>query len=147
MDPGYVSAMAALSGSVVGGVTSLAASWLSQSAQVRANQLVQDKSRRQDLYKAFIEEASRIFAHALANNAAEIASLVNLYAMISRMRILSSFAVIQHADALVRLIIDTYFEPNMTLRELRDAVDGNRFDPIRQFSEACREDLSRSQRI
>jgi hypothetical protein len=147
MDPAYVSAMAALSGSVVGGVTSLAASWLSQSAQVRANQLVQDKSRRQDLYKAFIEEASRIFAHALANNAAEIASLVNLYAMISRMRILSSPAVIQHADALVRLIIDTYFEPNVTLRELRDAVEGNRFDPIRQFSEACREDLSRSQRI
>ncbi len=147
MDSAYVSAMAALSGSVVGGVTSLAASWLSQSAQVRANQLVQDKSRRQDLYKAFIEEASRIFAHALVNNAAEIASLVNLYAMISRMRILSSPAVVQHADALVRLIIDTYFEPNTTLRELRDAVDRNRFDPIRQFSEACREDLSRSQRI
>jgi hypothetical protein len=41
----------------------------------------------------------------------------------------------------MRLIIDTYFTPNETLRELRDAMQSAHVDPLRDFSEACREDL------
>ena len=36
MDPAYISAIAALAGSAIGGLTSLAASWLSQNVQARA---------------------------------------------------------------------------------------------------------------
>ena len=93
MDTAYISAIAALSGSVIGGLTSLAASWLSQSAQARAQQVIQDKSRRQDLYKVFIEDASRLYGEALMTDKAEISNLVGLYAMVSRMRILSASPV------------------------------------------------------
>jgi hypothetical protein len=68
MDSAYVSAIAALAGSVIGGVTSLAATWLSQNAQARAQQIMNDKSQRQDLYKAFIEEASNLYADAPRGN-------------------------------------------------------------------------------
>jgi hypothetical protein len=141
MDTAYFSAIAALSGSVIGGLTSLAASWVTQNAQARIQQIAQHKSRRQELYKTFIEEASRLYGEALMTDKAEITNLVNLYAMVSRMRVLSAPSVAQQADAVVRLIIETYFEPNTTLRELREILRDGHIDPLREFSEACRDDL------
>jgi len=141
MDPAYFSAIAALSGSVIGGLTSLAASWVTQNAQARTEQRLQDKSRRRELYRMFIEEASKLYGEALTTDKAEITNLVNLYAMISRMRVLGSPSVVQAADAVVRLIIETYFAPNKTLRELRQLLRSEHIDPLREFSEACRDDL------
>jgi hypothetical protein len=143
MDTAYISAIAALSGSVIGGLTSLAASWLSQSAQARAQQVIQDKSRRQDLYKVFIEDASRLYGEALMTDKAEISNLVGLYAMVSRMRILSASPVADAADDVVRLIIQTYFEPNKTLYDVREITKSGHIDPLRTFSEVCRDDLRR----
>lgn len=141
MDAGYFSAIAALSGSAIGGLTSLTASWLSQSVQARTQQRLQNVSQRQELYRGFIEEASRLYARALESNKADITDLVSLYAMASRMRILSSPIVAQSADGVVRLIIDTYFQPNMTLSDIRKALATDGVDPLRTFSEACRREL------
>ena len=49
MDVAYISALAALAGSVVGGLTSGLATWVSQRAQVRAGQLAHEMSQRDDL--------------------------------------------------------------------------------------------------
>ncbi|HUO91071.1 MAG TPA: hypothetical protein VMU08_18005 [Rhizomicrobium sp.] len=144
MDAGIVSALAALAGSVIGGMTSLAASWLSQDFQARAGQLAADKTRRQDLYKDFIEEASKLYGEALTSDKAEIHHFVGLYAMVSRMRVLSSPKVIEAADGIVHLIVDTYFAPNKTLRDIRQLMQSPHsqdIDPLRKFSEACREDI------
>jgi len=141
MDPAYISALAALSGSVIGGCTSLAASWLSQNVQARTQQRLADKTLRQQLYKSFIDEASRLYADALMTDKGALSNLVALYAMVSRMRVLSAPPVVHCADAVVRRIIDTYLEPNKSLRDLRDSLDDDRIDMLRPFSEACREDL------
>ena len=125
----------------IGGLTSLAASWVTQSTQVRAQHALYDKIRRQELYKFFIEEASRLYGDALVNDEAPITRFVDLYAMLSQMRVMSSPAVVQTADAVVRLVIDTYFEPTKTLRDLREILKAGHMDPLREFSEACREDL------
>src|SRR5215468_11316222 len=114
MEPAYLSAFAALAGSTIGGLTSLTASWLTQYVQFRAQQRASDLSRREDLYKNFIEEASRLYADAFAHDEAEVANLVNLYALVSRMRVLSSPAVVESADKVVRTIIETYLAPNRT---------------------------------
>jgi len=141
MEAEIVSALAALSGSVIGGLTSLAASWVSHSVEARMQQTAADTARRQELYKAFIEEASMLYGEALGSDKAGISTLVGLYAMVSRMRILSTPHVTESADKVVRLTIDTYFAPNKTLRELRDVIKSGHIDPLRDFSEACREDL------
>ena len=90
MNLAYLTALAALAGSAVGGLTSLASAWLTQHRQDRARQLSQDKVRRQKLYKQFIDEASKLYADALVHEEAEISALVSVYALISRMRVLSS---------------------------------------------------------
>jgi hypothetical protein len=142
MNPTYVPAVAALAGSAIGGLTSFASAWLNQERQDRATRVSQDKARRQKLYKQFIDEASKLYADALTHDQAEISALVSVYALIGRMRVLSSPAVVEEADAVVRTIVDTYFAPNKTFPELRKLISGHAIDPLRDFSEQCREDLS-----
>jgi hypothetical protein len=141
MNSASLPALAALAGSAIGSVTSLASAWLIQRRQDRATRVTQDKSRRQKLYKQFIDEASKLYADALAHDEAEVSALVSVYALISRMRVLSSPAVVEKAEAVVRMIVDTYFSPNKTLPELRRLMDSHAIDPLRDFSEECREEL------
>ena len=141
MNPAYLSALAALAGSAVGGLTSLGSAWLTQRHQDRATRRSRDKARRQKLYKQFIDEASKLYADALVHDKAEIAALVSVYALISRMRVVSSPAVVEKAEAVVRVIVDTYFAPNKTFPELRKLMSSHAVDPLRAFSEECHAEL------
>ena len=147
METAYISAIAALSGSIIGGLTSLAASWVSQNTQARTQMLLESKSRRQELYKAFIEEASKLYGDALvtdsAQDSADVSKFAGLYVMLSRMRILSSQAVIENARKIINAIAKEYFEPNRTLREMygKSHELDDELDIMRRFTEACREDL------
>ena len=142
MDPAYISALSALAGSLIGGLTSLAGSWVSQNAQARAQQLLGSWTRRQELYNAFIEGASKLYGDALVSNDAEVSKFIPLSVILNRMRVLSSASVVEEAEAVIERIVDTYLEPNQTLRELRGQHD--KIDILRRFSEACRKDLSRA---
>lgn len=141
MNSAYLPALAALAGSAIGGLTSFASAWLTQHRQDRARRFSQDKARRQKLYRQFIDEASKLYADALVHDGSEISALVNVYALVSRMRVLSSSAVVEKAEAVVRMIVDTYFAPNRTFPELRDLLRSNATDPMRAFSEECRTEL------
>jgi hypothetical protein len=141
INPSYLPALAALAGSATGGLTSLASAWLTLRRQGHATRLSQDKARRQKLYRLFIEEASKLYADALVHDEAEVSALVRVYALISRMRILSSPAVVEKAEAVVRMIVDTYFAPNKTFPEVRKLMESRAIDPLRAFSEQCRADL------
>jgi hypothetical protein len=143
MESAYFSAFAALVGSMIGGLTSLTASWLTQHVQFKAQQRATDLRQRQDLYKAFIEEASRWHADAYAHDTAEVANLVNLYALVSQMRMLSSPRIVESADHVIRVIIETYLAPNKTFHDVRDILDNEAMQPLREFSNACREELQR----
>ncbi len=142
MDPVYISAFAALAGSAIGGLTSLGASWLTQRTQVMAQQFAHDISRREELYKDFIEEASKLYADAIEHDKADTSKVVRLYALVSRMRVRSSPSVIENADRVMRLIVDTYLGPNITFRDMADALKNREIiDPLRDFGEACRQEL------
>jgi TctA family transporter len=68
MDPAYVSAVAALSGSIVGGLTSALTTWVSQRTQARAALIAREISRRDELYKDFIAAASKAYGDAVVSN-------------------------------------------------------------------------------
>ncbi|SRR6266851_4593515 len=142
MDIAYLSALSALSGSVVGGLTSGLATWLSQRAQVRAGQLAHEMSRRDDLYKDFIVAASKVYGDAVLSNEPQVQELVALSALISRMRVLSSSRTVASAEKILEATISTYFAPNKTIRELHEVMkSGAGIDPLKDFSEAAREEL------
>lgn len=141
MDPAFFSAFAALAGSAIGGLTSLAATWLTQHSQYRAQQRTREQTRREDLYRSFIEEAAKWHAHAYGHETAEVTDLVNLYALVNRMRVLSSPAIVDEADKVVRVILETYRAPKKTILEAEELLDDEAMNPLREFSNACREEL------
>ena len=143
MNASIISALSALAGAAIGGLTSVAMSWLTQVIQARTQQSAHDKSLREDLYKEFIDEASKAYIDALQNDTADASSLVGLYAKISRMRVLSSAMIVERADQIVRKIVDTYLAPNVSFPELRQLMIDGKLDALRDFSEACRAELQR----
>jgi hypothetical protein len=141
-DAAYLPALSALAGSMVGGLTSGLTTWLSLRNQARAGQLAHDLSRRDDLYKDFIVAASKAYGDAMLSNEPQMQDLVALYAMISRMRVLSSARTVACAQRVVEATVDTYFAPNKTIRVLRELIrSGGGIDPLKDFSEAAREEL------
>lgn len=138
MDATATTALATLLGAATGGLTSVLATWLAHRTQARAQWLEQDTLRKQDLYKEFIESAARCYVHALQHEEADIPSLVDLYAKIDRMRILSSTKVVETAERIARKILNTYLEPDKNFMELREMVNSGSVNLIREFSEACR---------
>lgn len=143
MDTGYISALAALAGSTIGGFTSLAASWLSQNTQTKAQRFQEDLRRRQDLYKNFIEEASKLYADAWQSGEPAVPDLVQIYALITRMRVLSSRRIVEAADQVGRTILAQYRAPNRSLLEMDRIIDDSSMNPLRDFGDACRDELRR----
>jgi hypothetical protein len=138
MNASVITALAALAGAAIGGFTTVVASWLAQRAQTVEQRLAHYQLRRQELYKDFIEQAAPLYIDALQSENPDISGLMRLYAEISRMRVLSSEAVVASAEQIVKGITDTYLEPNKTLPELRQMAETGLLDPLRNFAECCR---------
>ncbi len=144
MDVATISALSALAGSVVGGLTSGFTTWLNQRAQAKADQLAHNLSRREELFKDFIVASSKAYGEALMSDKPQIDELVALYAMISRMRVMCSPRIVVCAENVMRTTTDTYAAPNKTFPELQEMMkSGVGIDPLKDFAEAAREELQR----
>jgi hypothetical protein len=141
VDASIISALAALTGAAVGGLTSGIANWLSQRNQLRAEWILHEKTRRQILYKDFIEEAAKCYIDALQHDEADIPGLVGVYAKLSAMRALSSKTVVHRAEEVARKILDTYLEPDKSFVELREMAVNGTIDLLQSFSAACRDEF------
>jgi hypothetical protein len=144
IDAVYIS-LAALSGTALGSVASSLSNWATMRRQDRIRHKTKAVADRQKLYKKFIDEASRLYADALANDPSEISKLVSMYALIGRMRVLSRDHVIEAAEKAGHLIIEAYLSPNRTFADLTEVI--KEMDPLREFSEACRRDLQAAQTV
>ena len=138
MNASIISALAALVGAAIGGLTSVLATWLTQRTQVRAEWRAHDRIRRQELYRDFIEEATKCYVDALQHTDPDLASLGNLYAKISRMRVQSSREVADEADVIGRKIVDTYLAPDKTFIEIREMLTDGSIDILGKFGDVCR---------
>lgn len=143
MDGAYISAFAALTGTAIGGLASFATSWTSQHAQTHAQRISAERDGRAELFGRFLDEAAKLYADALQTERDDISRLIGIYALTNRIRLISSAKVVDAADTLARVIVDAYAAPNITMEEMRANWIGKHVDPLRDFSEACREELQR----
>lgn len=139
---GYMSAMAALAGSAIGGLVSFATTWVIQRSQAHAMQHAKARSRREALYGDFIREASRLFADACEHELDDPAKLVQLYAIVSTIRLFGQPRTVEAAEQVMTRIGAAYFAPNKELRLFADIAKAGELDPLYAFSTACREELS-----
>jgi hypothetical protein len=141
IDSAYLPAIAALVGSAIGGFTSLATTWLTQHGQAKLQQMTRDRVKRETLFAQFIDEASMLYADAFTHDGTDLAKLAKMYSMISRMRLLSSKNIVEHAELVSHKIVETYLAPNKTFDDVLELRENGELDPLKQFSEACREEL------
>lgn len=140
MDAAYMSALSALAGSAIGALSSFATTWLTQTSKFRSDRTDRERVRREALYGAFIDEVSKLFADALVHNIHDETKLVTIYSLISRMRLFAPNTIIRAAEAAMQQLLVTYRAPNRNLEDL-EIVPFDTIDPLRSFSEACRDDL------
>ena len=142
MDISLLPAVSALAGSLIGGISTLTASLMTQRRQFRAQALIQEATKREALYAEFIMEASRRRAEAWSHQAESPEVIAGLYSGVERMRLWSSSEVISKAEHVIHHVIDAYASPDKTFDELRQNMDAAvSHDPIKAFSEACRLEL------
>jgi hypothetical protein len=101
-----------------------------------------DLARREDLIRDFIIAASKTYGDAIINSEPKMQELVDLYAMVSRMRVLGMTKATACADVVMRSIVETYYAPNRTVADLRELTrSGGGIDPLKDLSEAARQEL------
>ena len=142
MDSAYVSALFGLGGAIIGGLTSFATTWLTQRDQLRDKRLESGRAKREQLFNDFITEATRLFADALSHQKDDIASMVQLYALAARMRMVASRNVSDTAEKVMVAIEERYRAPNLTLHEVHQLVVRGELNVLLDFSEACRHELA-----
>ena len=140
MDSGYISALAALAGTAIGGLTSFVTSWMTQHSQAKAQRLANEREKREVLFGRFLEEAAKLYVEAMQDKG-DPTAMVHIYALTNRIRLISSPRVVESADTLARIIMDTYLAENLTMAEIRAKWIEGGVDPLRDFGEACREEL------
>jgi hypothetical protein len=144
MDPAILPALSALIGSLIGGVSTFAASWLTQHRHLRIQLLLQEAAKREKLYADFIIEASKRLTEAWGKQAEGPDVLAGLYAAMERIRLISSGPVLHAAEQVIRKVVGAYADPNRTFDEMRRHLEGTSHhwdNPLEDFTEACRGEL------
>ena len=145
MDTSVVTALAALGGSLVGGLTTFASTWLSQRYQDSRERVASEIMKRETLYGQFINEATRVGLEAFEQEIESLASLTGLLALLNRIRLTASADVLEAAERVVDGIAELYMAENKTPRELyesRQRGEGVHMqDALKAFGEACRREL------
>ena len=148
MDTNVVTAMAALFGSLIGGLTTLATAWLSQRYTTRNQRLREEIAKREALYGAYIDEASERMIDALGHEIRDAHQIVRMYGLFCRIQLVCTGPVLETAEQLLKKTAEVYSMPNITLEDLvrgaRESLAES--DPIVAFSRACRHELETLQR-
>ncbi len=141
MDPAILSASAAVLGSLAGGSASLATAWLNQKTQAKRVSVQVETRKREQLYADFLTECSKLALDALDHTLDRPETLQQAYTLVNRIRLTSSDAVLHAGEAAIQEILARYRAPNIPIEKLRDMSLAEIHDPLRAFSEACRDEL------
>jgi hypothetical protein len=141
MDATIVTALAGIVGSLCGSSSSVATAWVTHRSRAKREVLRAEFNKRETLYGEFINECSKQLMDSLERNLDKPDRLMATYALLNRIRLCASEAVLAQAIGLVRFIMDQYFAPSVSLEEFHERVHNERVDPLKAFSEACRREL------
>jgi hypothetical protein len=133
-----VTAAAAVTGTLVGGMTSFATSYFVQRRQGHAERILRDIERREDLYTRFSELAAQLLLDSLDHELEEPAKLVGIEVLTGRIRLASSEPVLEAAEAVIAHILASYRAPAVDPRQTVFAQPQAVVEPLVKFTKACR---------
>jgi HAMP domain-containing protein len=141
MNGAEISAIAALSGSALGGLTPIVSNYLVQRGLTEREMLDRELGARQSLYSDFIQFATKIYVNATTKELEDADDLVALYALISRIRLIASTPVIEAAEEFAANVTKRYGEEAISFEVLKNTALSPHIDPLNVFSSRCRDEL------
>ena len=141
MDTNFITAMAGVLGSLVGGSATVATAWITQKTLTRRELNTRDMRQREKLYGEFLGECAKLLIDAFTHTLDDPEKLLPLYALTNRVRLTASQPVLAEAEHLLARITDQYFSRNLTVEEMRQLAHAANGDPLKAFGEACRAEL------
>ena len=141
MDTMFLTAMSGVLGSLVGGSATVATAWITQKKLNRRELIREEIRKREALYGEFIGECARLLMDAFTRTLDKPETLLPIYALLNRVRLVASPPVLRMAEVLLTRITDQYFASNLTVHDLRALARSDQADPLKPFGEVCRAEL------
>jgi hypothetical protein len=143
MNDALISAVAALSGSALGGLTPIVSNYLIQRGLTQRELLTRELAERQSMYSEFIRFGTTLYVRAITNEPQHenLDDLVALYALVGRIRLYASGAVFKAAEDFAALVTEKYGNEAIPMEVLRSAAVKSRVNPLSAFSIECRKEL------
>jgi hypothetical protein len=147
--------MAAIMGALVGGLASLASTWVSERTRHRRDLIQREITKRETTYSDFIDHASKLYVISATHNLneddktsleSELEGAVSLYGIASRIRLFASDRVIHEAEAVLDLVLVQFGDENISFDQFREKKLNDR-DPLKAFSISCRRELKALQKV
>jgi hypothetical protein len=136
MDPAIqsasITAFAAIAGSVVGGLASFTTSFFTQRNQAHRDLVSRDLAKRQELYSQFIKEATNLYIDSLDKTLDKPGSLIGLYSLVGRMRLIAGDEVLLRAEKVTDSILESYTRPPIKFEDLYKLAREAHVDPLKE---------------
>lgn len=129
-------------GTVMGVCATVAIAWINQKTLNQRELLREEIRTRETLYGEFISECARLLVDAFQHTLDKPEPLLPAYALLNRIRMCASPEVLAAAERLLGRITEQYFSSNLSAQELYQLARAAKTDPLAQFGEACRAELS-----
>jgi hypothetical protein len=141
MEPALITGLSAVLGSLSGGLASVVTTWMTQRNQTRRDRLRNEIEKRELLYGEFVNEVARLTADAAEHPLEHAEMVVKLFALLSRIRFVSSQSVLDAAEECSRHVLELYVQEKMAPEDLLDVISRTSPQILKAFSEACRSEL------
>jgi hypothetical protein len=129
-------------GTVMGVCATVAIAWINQKTLNQRELLREEIRTRETLYGEFVSECARLLVDAFQHTLEKPEPLLPAYALVNRIRMCASSEVLAAAERLLDRITDQYFSSNLSAQELYQLARAATPDPLTEFGEACRAELS-----
>jgi hypothetical protein len=141
MDNTLTSVLAALGGSIIGASTPVLSNFVLQRSQTQRELTNREIAQREDLYSEFIRHGTSCYAKALSQSLENIDEVVEMYALVNRIRLFASGNVLEAAEAFVKKLVERYGEKNMSIDQIKSVALEKHADPLNDFALKCRAEL------
>jgi hypothetical protein len=124
---------------MVGALSSLGTTFMTQRLQARRERVSLELAKREELYGEFIKEATPMFADSIEKTEFDPGKIFDLYSILGRIRLSSSDEVLHEAEGVIANLMKWYSNPVMGVRVLMEQAARHEVsDPIELFTQACR---------
>jgi hypothetical protein len=141
MNTAILSMIAGVLGALVGAAATIATAWITQKTLSKRDLIRAEMDKHEMIYGEFIGECSKLIIDAYGHTLEGPETLLPAYALLNRIRLSASDAVLTEAQHILKWIAEQYFSPNLSPEQMHALVRSTGNDPLKPFGEACRAEL------